>query len=336
MTELKDRLSALLSAEPDAPDDLDWIVGRGRRAWRRRRAISTVAGGAGAAALTAAVIVPIVLVNGSGSRSSAGSITTHEHSPTAVPTPTPRCLFRVTNAQPDRGEAKHLRANAKELRAAARRLGLTHKGEVFKMHEVRHGKSSYLAYCANDPAARSEATPSANPSPTTPRYTYTDSPQAISDRLGAHLNNQVQALGLTIGYTRPFSQETSTLEAGHPDYFGGNVDVQQSSGYADIGVQVNHQSTQQPALTGPCNPASRSQCQQRTLPDGSILQTDRVYAGPDNLILTAEISRPDGVLVQAQESNYPFGPDAGTEPHGSEPLTVDQLITLAEDPQFTF
>jgi hypothetical protein len=335
MTDLKDRFSALLSAEPDAPDDVDWIVTRGRRAWRRRRAVSTVAGGAGAAALTAAVIVPIVLVDGGGGPS-AVSIATHKTSPTAVPTPTPHCMYRVTNGPHGQRQASRMRANAKALRADAKRLGVTSSGQGFTTREVRHGASIYLAYCAKGDAAPTEATPSASPSPTTPPYSYTESPQAISDRLGAYLTGQVTALGLTSGYTRPFSQETSTLESGHPDYFGGNVDIHESSGYGDIGVQVNHQSTEQQALTGPCDPDSRSQCQQSTLPDGSILHTDRVYAGTHNLILTAEVSRPDGVLVQAQESNYPFGPDAATEPDGSEPLTMDQLIGLAEDPHFTF
>jgi hypothetical protein len=53
-------------------------------------------------------------------------------------------------------------------------------------------------------------------------------------------------------------------------------------------------------------------------------------------VLTAEVHRPDGVIVQAQESNYPFGPGAGTQAHGDQPLSLDQLVSLAEDPHFTF
>src|SRR5581483_2504415 len=165
-----------------------------------------------------------------------------------------------------------------------------------------------------------------------PKYTYTESPQHSSARLGSELAQRGKAFGLPITYTRPFAQESSTLASGHPDYFGGNVDVQEAHGYGDIGVQVTHRSTHQPPLTGSCT----GSCHQRTLADGSVLRTGRVHAGKGSLILTAEEARPDGVLVQAQESNYAFGPQAATEPHGTEPLTVHQLVGLATDPAFTF
>jgi hypothetical protein len=34
--------------------------------------------------------------------------------------------------------------------------------------------------------------------------------------------------------------------------------------------------------------------------------------------------------------NYPFGPDAGSEAHGNQPLPLDSLVALAEDKAFTF
>jgi hypothetical protein len=165
-------------------------------------------------------------------------------------------------------------------------------------------------------------------------YDYTEKPEAIASRLGAHLRERVTGFGLSITYTRPFSQETSTLEHGRPSYFGGNVDVHEASGYGDIGVQVTHAVTEQVPFTGDCTAAEH--CTETTLPDGSLLRTGQVEAGSGDLVLTAEVHRPDGVVVQAQQSNYPFGPDAGTQRHGDQPLTLDQLVALAEDDAFTF
>jgi hypothetical protein len=67
-----------------------------------------------------------------------------------------------------------------------------------------------------------------------------------------------------------------------------------------------------------------------------VLRTGQAKAGPGDTVITAEVHRPDGTVVQAQMSNYPFGPDAGTQTHGDQPLTLDQLVSLAEDEHFAF
>jgi hypothetical protein len=61
MTDLNDRLGAMLDGEPTAPYDMDRVVARGRRAMRRRNTMTAIAGTAGTAALTAAVVVPIAV-----------------------------------------------------------------------------------------------------------------------------------------------------------------------------------------------------------------------------------------------------------------------------------
>ena len=44
MTDLKDQLTRLLGDEPSAPDDIERIIGAGRRARRRRQAVIATAG----------------------------------------------------------------------------------------------------------------------------------------------------------------------------------------------------------------------------------------------------------------------------------------------------
>jgi hypothetical protein len=144
----------------------------------------------------------------------------------------------------------------------------------------------------------------------------------------------VTEIGLTITYVRAFAQETDTLDSGNPSYFTGNIDVHQPSGYADIGVQVTHKTSEQVPFDGDCTAADK--CEETTLADGSVLRTGQVKAGRGLVVLTAEVHRPDGVVVQAQESNYPFGPDAGSQPHGDQPLSLEQLVSLAKDSAFTF
>jgi hypothetical protein len=166
-----------------------------------------------------------------------------------------------------------------------------------------------------------------------PRYSYTEAPTDISSRLGSRLAHDVTADDLNIVFSRPFAQETSALENGHPSYYDGNVDVSLSGGnQGDIGVQVSHEVTTQVPFDGECNPPH---CVETTLADGSVLRTDQVDPG-SGLILTAEVHRPDGVVVQAQESNYGFGPNAPVHTYGDQPLTLDQLTAIAEDASFTF
>lgn len=309
MTDIKDRLTTLLHDEPTAPDDLDAIVTRGKHALRRRTTLTTAAGTAGAAALTAAVVVPITAA-GHGDPSQSISVA-------SSPSPSHHC--RTVSA-----------AEAKKMHIA----GLVRHGKLYFVRESpAHAKG--FAVCGHA-AGELKAGPGGPATPSADAYHYTEAPQQISQRLGQHLTKQVEDLGLTITYTRPFAQESSSLDSGHPAYYGGNVDVREASGYGDIGVQVTHEVTTQVPFTGPCQADSRAKCVETTLPDGSVLRTAEVHAGAGGVILTAEVHRPDGVVVQAQESNYAFGPDAATEAHGSQPLSLDQLTALAEDPQFSF
>jgi hypothetical protein len=52
-------------------------------------------------------------------------------------------------------------------------------------------------------------------------------------------------------------------------------------------------------------------------------------------VIAVEIHHPDGLVVEAQEANYGFGPEA-TKARSSQPLTIDQLTALAMDPAWTF
>ena len=52
--------------------------------------------------------------------------------------------------------------------------------------------------------------------PAGPPYSYSESPSAIATRLGTHLHDRVTGLGLTISYTRPFSQESTNPDSGQP------------------------------------------------------------------------------------------------------------------------
>jgi hypothetical protein len=203
---------------------------------------------------------------------------------------------------------------------------------VKKLDEQNDGRA-ILEVCPQGTSVQQPSDETAKP-PAGPRYQYTEDPQAIAARLGDHLHSRVEDFGLTISYTRPFAQESTKMESGHPAYYDGNVDVREANGYGDIGVQVIHKTTQQVSFTGDCKAADN--CAETTLPDGSVLRTGEVNAGPGDTVITAEVHRTDGVVVQAQMSNYPFGPDAGTQDHGDQPLVLKQLISLAQDPDFTF
>ena len=317
MTDLKNRLALLLTDEPDAPNDLDRIVGAGRRARRRRNAALAVAGTAGAAGLTAAVVVPIVASGGHEPAFSVG--TKPQPSPSAT---TGKCyLISASGKDAKLSLARLLRSGKVGPHPSVKTLG-----------KANSAYRSLLEVCpqgAPAPEPSKESQP-----PSGPPYHYTDDPQAIASRLGTHLHDRVTAFGLTISYTRPFAQESSQLDSGHPSYFDGNVDVHETNGYGDIGVQVTHATTELVPFDGECKAAD--DCVETKLADGSVLRTARVKAGKDDYVLTAEVHRPDGTIVQAQESNYPFGPDAGAQAHGGQPLTLDQLVSLAEDQGFSF
>lgn len=323
MTDLKNHLMHLLADEPAAPNDIERIVSAGRRARRRRQAAVAAAGTFGAAGLSAAVAVPILTSGGDSTEVRLGVQPPPTHSAAAG-----HCDFVV--AKGNGNVHKAIASLHKKALAAGGR-----KDFVMKKFS-KHGGVTMVEVCPkgvpmDDPA---HAGAQDDQPPTGPPYRYTEEPTAIASGFGTRLHNRVTDLGLSISYTRPFAQETTKLESGHPKYYDGNVDVQETQGYGDIGVQVTHETTEQVPFDGSCTAAEH--CTETTLADGSVLRTGQVDAGRGDTILTAEVHRPDGVIVAAQESDYPFGPDAGTQAHGAQPLTLDQLVTLAEDPHFTF
>ena len=322
MTDLKGQLSRLLDDEPEAPYDVDDIVRSGRRARRRRNVALTVAGTAGAAGLTVAVVLPVLATSGNQAEVKVGS-------PAVSPSPTAaagKCyLVAGTPTALKRDVARLVRSG---------RVGDMPSVSTVKAGKL--GKRAVWEVCpqGTSPKDLSQEQPQDSQPPAGPPYDYTDKPAAIASRLGTHLHDRVTGLGLSISYTRPFSPESSTMDSGRPSYYGGNVDVHEADGYADIGVQVTHEVTELVPFTGDCTVAEH--CTETKLSDGSVLRTGQVEAGKGDVVLTAEVHRPNGVVVQAQESNYPFGPDAGSQQHGDQPLTVDQLVALAEDDAFTF
>jgi hypothetical protein len=324
MTDLRNQLARLLDTEPDAPYDIDDIVRSGRRARRRHQVALAAAGTIGAAGVTAAVVVPLMATAGDEARLTVRDRPSPTPSPTA--SVTGRCYLVA-------GPPKTIRHEIDRLVRSGRVKGTP---SVTVVKTGNHGGRAIREVCpkGSAPTAGQHDAQAHEQEPAGPAYRYTDDPAAIAARLGAQLHDRVTGLGLSITYTRPFSQESATLDKGRPSYFGGNVDVHEASGYADIGVQVTHETTQFVPFTGDCTAAE--DCTETTLPDGSVMRTGRANAGKGNVVLTAEVHRPDGVVVQAQESNYPFGPDAGSQPHGDQPLTLDQLAGLAKDDAFTF
>jgi hypothetical protein len=323
MTDLKNQLMRLLADEPDAPDDLERIVGAGRRARRRRQTAVATAGTLGAAGIGAAVAVPL-LTTGGGNTDRLDLRQAPSSASSPSPSPTGPCYIAIQQSKAD------LQREIAKLRAAGK-LGA--HPTVTRLPN-KHGRTGMVEVCAEGVQPVNPAAQQASQEPAGPPYHYTEDPSAISARLGTHLHNRVTDFGLTISYTRPFSQESSNLDKGSPSYYGGNVDIHETDGYGDIGVQVTHKTTELVPFDGDCTTADH--CTETKLPDGSILRTDQVDAGRGDTILTAEVHRPDGVIVQAQESDYPFGPDAGSQAHGDQPLSLDQLVSLATDADFTF
>jgi hypothetical protein len=328
VTDLRDLLARLLDNEPEAPYDIDHVVRSGRRARRRHNAALAAVGTVGAAGLAAAVAIPLAATGGGNAPSVLGvqPPPSPPSSPSSTAAATGKCYILAAPAKAANRDVARLIRSGK--------VG-THPS-ITRLKSLKHDKRALLEVCSKgvSPTDPRREKHHDTQLPAGPPYHYTEEPQAISARLGAHLHDRVSGFGLPIAYTRPFSQETSTLEGGRPSYFGGNVDVHETSGYGDIGVQVTHAVTKLVPFTGDCTVAQH--CTETRLPDGSVLRTGQVEVGRSDVLLTAEVHRPDGVVVQAQESNYPFGPDAGSQPHGDQPLTLDQLVTLAEDDAFTF
>jgi hypothetical protein len=53
------------------------------------------------------------------------------------------------------------------------------------------------------------------------------------------------------------------------------------------------------------------------------------------MVISVEVHHPNGLVVEAQQANYAFGPEA-TRSNGHQPLTLARLKSLAEDPAFSF
>ena len=322
MTDLRDQFARLLDNEPEPPYDIDRVVASGQRARRRRTAVVAVAGTAGAAGLTAAVAVPVMTLGGHDDSVSLGA-----RPPAHSATTPPKAHCYLVSGTP-KGSKHNLMRLVRSGRVGA-------EPTVKTIHGGAHAHRVVMEVCSPGTTAGAQAGGADTSTPPAgPPYRYSADPAAIASRLGAHLEKRVNGFGLTITYTRAFAQESSKLDSGHPSYFDGNVDVRESNGSGDIGVQVTHEVTQQVPFTGECTAADN--CTETTLPDGSVVRTGQVQAGRGDVVLTAEVHRPDGVVVQAQESNYPFGPGATAQSHGDQPLTLDQLVTLAEDEAFTF
>lgn len=323
MTDLNDRFAAMLEGEPAAPYDIDRVVTEGRRALRRRNTLTAVAGTAGTAALTAAIVVPITVVPHRGGTDHLALLSTPPS-----PTSPPHCKLYYVPRRPNSPKpdlAKALRgSSAVHARGYSVRNVLTERN-VFVVEACPPGAAS------DPPGDAATQTPTTPPQPS---YRYDGDPQTIADGFSAELGKQVKELGFTIVYSRPFAQESSTLDKGHPTYYDGNIDVQLPDGPADIGVQVTHAVTELVPFDGECNP---SDCTRTKLDDGSLLQVSHITAGTGGgEVIVAEVHHPNGLVVQAQESNYAFGPEATRARTKDQPLTIDQLTSLAEDPAFSF
>jgi hypothetical protein len=325
MTDLNERLAAMLDGEPDAPNDLERVVRGGRRALRRRNTLTAVAGTAGTAAVTAAIVVPIAGSEGH----SSGSPNTITVLASTTPVPSPPCKAYFIKVTP--GERKIKEPTEKLMKEYAKHQGPT--GYSVKSFSIHKGGAEVLACPPGAIVHNGQPVKPTAPTPTTPSYTYSADPQTLADRFAAELHKQVTDLGFTIIYGRPFAQETSTLDSGHPTYYDGNVDVQLPGGPADIGVQVTHETTGLVPFDSDCNP---SDCTRTKLPDGSIEQISHIDAGAGGAeVIAVAIHHPDGLVVEAQGANYAFGPEA-TKARSSQPLTIDQLTALAADPAFAF
>lgn len=328
MTDIKDRFARMLAGEPAAESSLDGVVTAGRRALRRHNAVVAVAGVAGTAAVTAAVVVPLT-IQGGNSAGGASTDVTVASQPTASATTKPCEAYYLKHVSGQRHyELKDIQRLARKYRAQKRPVS------VIESRKLKGGARAILV-CTKEGSDATTPGPTSTPStPPAPRYHYRTSPQHIADGFASQLASDVGKDNLTIVYSRPFAQESATLEKGHPSYYDDNVDVTVGSGQGDIGVQVTHQVTTMVPFDGACK---APKCTETTLADGSVIQTSRIHAGSDGAqIIAVEIHHADGLVVQAQMSNYGFGPNAPTHERGNQPLTMDQLTAIAEDPAFSF
>jgi hypothetical protein len=330
MTDLNDRFAAMLENEPPAPHDIDRVVAGGRRAQRRRSTLVAVAGTAGTAAITAAVVVPITTANHHG--------TTDAITVRAKPTPSKLAQVRCEYYLHKGAGKADLHHQLDLVRRKADRHGVS--GTSITTHRMKRGDTVILVCPPGakpyDPTKPYHGGAGDTPTRTVapPSYRYTADPQTIANGFAAELDKQVKKLGFTIVYSRPFAQESSTLEKGHPSYYDGNVDVQLPDGPADIGVQITHEVVELVPFDGKCDPAT---CTRSTLADGSLMQVSHIDAGSGAAeVVVVEVRHANGVVVQAQMSNYAFGPEATKDRTASQPLTIAQLTELAKSPAWTF
>jgi hypothetical protein len=319
VTDIKNHLASALGDEPPMIDDLDAVMTAGRGQLRRRTGWLTVAGTAGAAALATAVVVPIVASSSSGQPTKVVSQSTPKP---AVKGPV-KCNTYFVAIPSGASDRKAV------ARAKAKVAGPDGKSYVERVKHDGGKKIEAVSSCPNPLKATKSSGPSG------PKYHYTEAPATVAHRLASTLASDVAAQNLTVVFSTPFAQESSTLEKGRPSYFDGNVDVKVGSTLGDIGVQVNHPTTAQQPLTGKCDGTGFAMCQRKTLSNGAVLQTDQVKVGHGTYIVEAQVSRPDGTLVHVQESNYAFGPEA-TKAYGDQPLPLSALVTMAEESAYSF
>jgi hypothetical protein len=136
MTDLYDRLAAMLDAEPAAPFDLDRVVSSGRRSLRRRATLTAVVGTAGTAAVTAAIAIPVATAGSNGSNTSRVNVKLAA-SPSAAPKP--RCELLVSRPGHDKGTV-HL-----QVRQIKKHLG---KSKRYTVHRYKKVGGTVIEVCA--------------------------------------------------------------------------------------------------------------------------------------------------------------------------------------------
>src|SRR4051794_2611243 len=211
MTDLKAQLARLLDNEPEAPYDVDRVVRSGRGALRRRNAAVVTAGALGAAGVATAVVVPALVAGHSGKPVSLGV--------QASPSPTPSKPHCYLIAVPSKAEKLTI---ARLLRSRP----LNGQPSVRIVEKKAHGTKRILEVCSGGtaPVAAPSKPASAACAAAVAGLCVPEEASGNGAPLGPPLRERVTGFDLSITYTRPFSQESSTLEGGRPSYFGGNVD----------------------------------------------------------------------------------------------------------------
>jgi hypothetical protein len=139
MTDLGDRLAAMLDSEPPAPFDLDRVVDAGRRSLRRRTTLTAVAGTAGTAAVTAAIAIPLATSGSSARGSDTSSVKVNlMASPSASPKPS--CELLISKPGAGRGTVKI------HVRQVKKRIGKP--GDRYTVHRYNKVGGTVVEVCA--------------------------------------------------------------------------------------------------------------------------------------------------------------------------------------------